>query len=72
MEAKNDPTIIPDSEFLDLLHSAKHNNPESMMELIELYKGDILRLSQFIHMPQEDAVSHIIVEFLEFIKSNKI
>ncbi|OAB43909.1 hypothetical protein [Paenibacillus antarcticus] len=72
MEAKNDTETIPDSEFLTLLHAAKHNHSESMLELIELYKGDIVRLSQFIHMPQEDAVSHIIVEFLEFIKSNKI
>lgn len=70
MEAKNDTEIIPDSEFLDLLQLAKQNDPESTLQLIELFKGDILRLSKFIHMPQEDAVSQIIVEFLEFIKSN--
>lgn len=70
METKNDTEIIPDSEFLDLLQLAKQNDPESILQLIELFKGDILRLSKFIHMPQEDAVSQIIVEFLEFIKNS--
>lgn len=70
METKNDTEIIPDSEFLGLLQLAKQNDPDSILQLIELFKGDILRLSKFIHMPQEDAVSQIIVEFLEFIKNN--
>lgn len=70
METKNDTEIISDSEFLDLLQLAKQNDPESILQLIELFKGDILRLSKFIHMPQEDAVSQIIVEFLEFIKNS--
>ncbi|MNO80583.1 hypothetical protein D3C76_717950 [compost metagenome] len=70
MEAKNDPKAITDSEFLNLLHLAKQNDPESMLQLIELFKGDILRLSKFIHMPQEDAMSEIVVEFLEFIKAS--
>ena len=71
MEEKNDTEIITDSEFLDLLRSARQDDPESMLELIELFKGDFLRLSKFIHMPQEDAISQIIVEFLEFIKSSE-
>ncbi|OAB32945.1 hypothetical protein [Paenibacillus glacialis] len=71
MEEKNDTQTITDSEFLDLLRSARQDDPESMLELIELFKGDFLRLSKFIHMPQEDAISQIIVEFLEFIKRSE-
>ena len=71
MEAKNDTETIPDSEFLDLLHSAKQDDHESMLELIELFKEDILRLSKFIYMPQEDAISQIVLEFLEYIKKSK-
>lgn len=71
MEAKNDKETISDREFLALLDSARQNDTESMLTLIELFKGDIVRLSKFIHMPQEDAISQIVLEFLEFIKNSK-
>lgn len=68
MEAKNDPGVIPDDEFLNLLHKAKENDAESTLKLIELFRWDILRTSKYIYMSEEDAVSNIILEFLEFIK----
>lgn len=68
MEAKNDPGVISDDEFLNLLHKAKENDAEATLKLIELFKWDILRTSKYIYMPLEDAVSNIILEFLEFIK----
>ena len=68
METKNDPGVISDDEFLNLLHKAKENDAESTLKLIELFKWDILRTSKYIYMPLEDAVSNIILEFLEFIK----
>lgn len=71
MEAKNDSRVIPDDEFLTLLHKARQNDPESTLKLIELFKWDILRTSKYIYMPQEDAVSNIILEFLEMIKERK-
>ncbi|GGH11162.1 hypothetical protein [Paenibacillus segetis] len=71
MEAKNDPGVISDDEFLNLLHKAKDNDAESTLKLIELFKSDILRTSKYIYMPEEDAVSNIIVEFLEMIKERK-
>lgn len=71
MEAENDPRVIPDDEFLKLLQQAKQNDAESTLKLIELFKGDIMRVSKFILTSEEDAVSDIILEFLEMIKEKK-
>lgn len=71
METENDPRVIPDDEFLKLLQQAKQNDAESTLKLIELFKGDIMRVSKFIHASEEDAVSDIILEFLEMIKERK-
>ncbi|GAA0133192.1 hypothetical protein YSY43_00320 [Paenibacillus sp. YSY-4.3] len=71
MEAKDDQRIVPDGEFLSLLDKARQNDKESTLKLIELYKGDILRVSKYIHTSEEDAVSDIILEFLELIKERK-
>ncbi|MFD1175027.1 hypothetical protein ACFQ3W_01720 [Paenibacillus puldeungensis] len=72
MEAKDDQRVVPDDdEFLNLLHKAKQNDAESTLRLIELFKGDILHISKYIHMAEEDAVSDIILEFLEMIKEQK-
>lgn len=71
MEAQNDPRVVPDDEFLTLLQRAKQNDPEAVLQLIELYKRDILRVSKYIHSPAEDAVSDIILEFLELIKEKE-
>ncbi|MFE4712782.1 MULTISPECIES: helix-turn-helix domain-containing protein [unclassified Paenibacillus] len=68
METKDDPGIIPDREILELLRAAKQGDTEAMLQLIDLYEEDILRISKFIHLPEEDAVSAIILEFLEFIQ----
>ncbi len=71
METENDPRVIPDDEFLKLLQQVKQNDAESTLKLIELFKGDIMRVSKFIHTSEEDAVSDIILEFLEMIKERK-
>ncbi|GJM77693.1 hypothetical protein MJ257_19990 [Paenibacillus timonensis] len=69
METKDDQRVVPDDdEFLNLLQKARENDPESTLKLIELFKGDIVHISKFIHMSEEDAVSDIILEFLEMIK----
>ncbi|MFF2909276.1 helix-turn-helix domain-containing protein [Paenibacillus sp. NPDC057934] len=68
METKDDPGIIPDREILELLRAAKQGDTEAMLQLIDLYEEDILRISKFIHLPEEDAVSTIVLEFLEFIQ----
>lgn len=66
MEAKNDPAIITDSEFLELLHAAKQQQPEAMLRIIELFQEDIETISQRIRIPREDAVSHIVTELLAY------
>ncbi|WP_215177651.1 helix-turn-helix domain-containing protein [Paenibacillus albidus] len=71
MEAKDDPAIIGDSEFTALLNAARQQDPEAMLQLIELFKEDILRLSKVIYMPEEDVVSEIVLEFLEFVQQGK-
>ncbi|MFC7677677.1 hypothetical protein [Paenibacillus sp. GCM10028914] len=71
METKNDQAIVTDREFIALLHAAQKNDPEAMLQLIDLFKEDIMRASQYIQLPQEDAVAEIVVELLEFIKGRE-
>ncbi|MCM3042509.1 helix-turn-helix domain-containing protein [Paenibacillus motobuensis] len=68
MEAQNAPRDVPDDEFLNLLQLAKQNDEEAILKLIDLFKGDILRVSKYIYTSEEDAVSDIILELLEMIK----
>lgn len=51
MEKEADSAPIPDREFLNLLNEVRNKDPEATLQLIELYKLTILRLSQFIHLP---------------------
>lgn len=37
---------ITNSEFLNLLNAARNKDPEATLQLLELYKPDILRLSR--------------------------
>lgn len=71
MEKKDDTEIITDGQILELIRAARQKDPDAMLQLIQLYKEDILKLSKFIHLPQEDAVSQIVLEFLECIISNE-
>ncbi|GGF93854.1 helix-turn-helix domain-containing protein [Paenibacillus aceti] len=71
MEAQNAPRDVPDDEFLRLLQLAKQNDDEAILKLIDLFKGDILRVSKYIYTSEEDAVSDIILELLEMIKEKK-
>lgn len=68
MEKKNASTIISDSQFIALLEATKNNDEEATMQLIELFKADIVHSSKYIHLPQEEAIASIIVEFLAYIK----
>jgi hypothetical protein len=67
MEKKNDSTIIPDRKLLRLIQAARQKDTAAMMKLIELYKEDIRRVSNFIYLPTEDSISAITLEFLELI-----
>ncbi|MBT2288990.1 hypothetical protein J7E73_07555 [Paenibacillus albidus] len=53
------------------MNAARQQDPEAMLQLIELFKEDILRLSKVIYMPEEDVVSEIVLEFLEFVQQGK-
>ncbi|MEK8216938.1 MULTISPECIES: hypothetical protein [unclassified Paenibacillus] len=68
MENKDDAEMITDRQILELMQAVRQKDPEAMLQLIQLYKEDIVNISKFIHMPKEDAVSEIILEFLEYIQ----
>lgn len=72
MEAENASKIITDSELLKLLYAAKQKDTQAMQQLIDLYKEDIHRISKFIYLPKEDAISTIILEFLELIQELEV
>lgn len=71
METKNDQPVITDREFLALLEAAQDNDPDAMIQLIDLFKEDIVRASQFIQLPKEDAVAEIVLELLAYIKEGE-
>ncbi|MCG7379344.1 helix-turn-helix domain-containing protein [Paenibacillus sp. ACRSA] len=67
MEKQDVKETISDSQFLKLLEDAKNRDPEALVQLVELFRKDIKRLSKFIYLPDEEAESEIILEFLEFV-----
>ncbi|RXZ80936.1 hypothetical protein EBB07_17165 [Paenibacillaceae bacterium] len=69
METKNDSAVISDREFIALLKAAKQHDAEAALQLIALYREDMLRISKYIQLPEEDVVSHIVLEFLEMIQT---
>ncbi|MBY9081144.1 hypothetical protein KIH86_23630 [Paenibacillus sp. HN-1] len=69
MEKENDSDIISDREFLRLIEATKQKNPDAILQLVNLFKEDIQKVSRYIHLPTEDAVSTITTEFLELIQS---
>jgi len=71
MEAKDDQTPIRDIEFISLLESAKKGDSESMLLIIDLFRKDIQQICRYIRLPEEEATSEIICEFLEFALNNK-
>ncbi|MDQ0492527.1 hypothetical protein [Paenibacillus brasilensis] len=72
MEEENASETIADSELLRLIHIVQKKDSQAMLQLIDLFKNDILHVSKFIYSPQEDAISQIIVEFLEYIQLNEL
>ncbi|UNK19472.1 hypothetical protein MNQ98_05415 [Paenibacillus sp. N3/727] len=52
------------------MRAVQQDDPEAIVQLLDLFKEDIVRASQFIQLPQEDAVSEIVVELLEYIKNS--
>ncbi len=68
MEKENDSNIISDREFLNLLQEARRKDPAAILQLVNLFKEDILKVSRYIHLPAEDAVSMVTLEFLELIQ----
>ncbi|MEC0106957.1 hypothetical protein P4H27_08405 [Paenibacillus taichungensis] len=67
MEEKDAQTFIRDSEFVSILGAAKDKDAESILLLIDLFKEDIKHISRYIRLPEEEAASEIICEFLEFV-----
>ncbi|AZK45311.1 hypothetical protein [Paenibacillus lentus] len=71
METKDARKVISDDKLLELLNLAKKQDPEAMLRLIDLYKEEIQQVSKFIRLPEEDAISTIILEFLELIQDSE-
>lgn len=72
METKNASATISEREFLTLLQAAKQKDTEAMLQIIEIFKEDILKISTYIKLPTEDVVSHIILELLEAIVEDEL
>ncbi|WP_150269465.1 hypothetical protein [Paenibacillus tepidiphilus] len=71
MQEKDAAQLITDHEFLTLLQEAKLKKPEATLQLLHLFREDILNISRYIHLPKEDAISTITLEFLEFIQQRE-
>lgn len=71
MEEKNASSAISDDEFLIMLKAAKQKKPDAMLQIVELFREDIEKVSQTIRIPHDDAVSEIVVELLEFVQLDK-
>ncbi|BFH18391.1 hypothetical protein M5X00_00665 [Paenibacillus alvei] len=68
MEEKMSQVSLSEDEFVGLLSLARQNNKEAIMKLFYYFEKDIIYLSKFIKMPNEDAIQSIKLELLQLIK----
>ncbi|MCE5168319.1 helix-turn-helix domain-containing protein [Paenibacillus profundus] len=68
MEEKMSQVSLSEDEFVELLLLARQNNKEAITQLLYYFEKDIIYLSKFIKMPNEDAIQSIKLELLELIK----
>ncbi|WP_152679731.1 helix-turn-helix domain-containing protein [Paenibacillus sp. IHB B 3415] len=71
MEKEDHPPAISDNEITRLIQAAKNKEAAAMLQLLELFQPDIQKLSQYARLPDEEAASEIIVEFLEFVSTHE-
>ncbi|MMZ53771.1 hypothetical protein D1872_155720 [compost metagenome] len=69
MEKEDSTETLPNIDFKRLLDLAKSGNQHAMYDIIQIFKDDINRASQYIPMSQEDAIQSIITNFLEDLKN---
>lgn len=68
MEKKDTPFFMSEAESMNLLSLAKNNDKESILKLLNFFNKDILKLSKYISMPQEDAVQSLTLGLIELLK----
>lgn len=71
MEKEDHSPAISDNEITRLIQAAKNKEAAAMLQLLELFQPDIQKLSQYARLPDEEAASEIIVEFLEFVSAHE-
>ncbi|WP_157763948.1 helix-turn-helix domain-containing protein [Paenibacillus borealis] len=71
MEKEDLEPTISDNEITRLIQAAKNKEAAAMLQLLELFKPDIQRLSRHARLPDEEAASEIIAGFLEFVSADE-
>ncbi|WP_341280102.1 hypothetical protein [Paenibacillus sp. FSL H8-0537] len=71
MEAKDAEAAMSDAEFLRLLELVQQNDEQAALALIRFFEPEMIRISRFIRMPQEDAVQSMTAELLAFFKEGQ-
>ncbi|HUC93098.1 MAG TPA: helix-turn-helix domain-containing protein [Paenibacillus sp.] len=72
MEKKGDAEVISDDELLKLIIAVQNNDKHAMQRIIQLFEKDMIELSRFIRMPQEDALQSMKTELMDLIKNKKM
>lgn len=72
MEKKGDVEVISDDELLKLIIEVQNNDKHAMQRIIQLFEKDMIELSRYIRMPQEDALQSMKTELMDLIKNKKM
>ena len=68
MEKQNPQSHAQRIELLNFILAVKENDTEKTAKLLEFFKEDILALSRYTTMNQEDTVQSINLELLKLFK----
>lgn len=70
MEKENSLETISDSEFLALLSLAKQHDSDAILKLLHYFEEEMIKLSQFIRIPKEDAIQSMKLEMIDLFVSD--
>lgn len=71
MEKKDDSFTLTEAEFVALLARAYNHDHNAILKLLYYFEPEMVRLSRYIQMPEEDALQSMRLCLIEQLKTKK-
>ncbi|MDN4616675.1 helix-turn-helix domain-containing protein [Paenibacillus sp. PsM32] len=69
MEKESTPIHLSEDELCQLIRQAATSDKNALQKVIDLFEQEMISLSRFIKMPQEDALQTLKLALIELILS---